>query len=127
MEEEDAGEEVIKMRIAIATDDRNHISQHFGRAQGFMVFEISGSSIISEEYRANIGKNTGQCGSCNHGTMIKNIRDCDAVISYGMGQGIYSDLLSHNIQAIVTEESTVKDALRKFMSHELRNRIDKLH
>ena len=92
-----------------------------------MVFEIQNDLIISQEYRENIGKSTGECHSCDHETMITNIKDCAVVISYGMGQRIYADLLNHNIVAIVTDETTVTDAVNQFLKNKLENRIDKLH
>jgi predicted Fe-Mo cluster-binding NifX family protein len=127
MEKNDVIMEVKNMKIAVASDDKTSISEHFGRACGFMVFEIQNDSIISQEYRENIGKSTGECHSCDHETMIANIKDCAVVISYGMGQRIYADLLKHNIVAIVTDETTVIDAVNQFLKHKLENRVDKLH
>ncbi len=115
------------MKIAIASDDKKTISHHFGRALGFVVFELNDGKVISQEYRENRGKNRGECGTCDHATMINNIKDCQAVISYGMGQRIYQDLINSNISAVVTEEKSVKDALNKFMDNTLKNRVDKLH
>jgi predicted Fe-Mo cluster-binding NifX family protein len=115
------------MKIAVASDDQKTISEHFGRACGFMVFEIQNNAIINQEYRENIGKSTGECHSCDHETMIKNIKDCDVVISYGMGQRIYADLLKNNILAIVTDERTVSDAVNQYLKNKLTNRLDKLH
>jgi ATP-binding protein involved in chromosome partitioning len=118
---------VEKRKIAIASDDKIGISNHFGRAKGFMIFHLEDDKIIIEGYRENIGKSDGSCGSCNHSTMIDNIKDCQVVISYGMGQHIYDDLTKNNIKAIVTEEKTVKEALNKFIENNLKNRLDKLH
>ncbi len=115
------------MRIAIATDDKINISNHFGRALGFRVFEIEDNRIVKEEYRQNFGKSNGQCGSCDHSSMINNIKDCNLVICYGMGQGIYNDLVRNNIKAVITEEQTVQDAINCLINNDLVNRLDKLH
>ena len=115
------------MKIAIASDDKNLISHHFGKALGFVVFDIQNNKIVSKSYRENIGKNSGECGSCNHSTMINNIKDCEVVISYGMGQRIYADLINNKIKPIVTEEDNVEDALKKYLKNKLINREDKLH
>ena len=115
------------MKVAIASDDKINISHHFGKASGFCVFEISNKKIISEEYRENVGKNKGECGTCNHSAMINNVKDCDTVISYGMGQKIYNDLTDNNINAVVTQEKTVKQAVEQFINDNLKNRTDKLH
>lgn len=115
------------MKIAVASDDRKTISHHFGSASGFEIFEIRNNKIVNQEYRKNIGKNTGECGSCDHDIMIENIRDCAIVISYGMGQRIYADLTKNNIQAVVTDEETVDAAVKRYMKKELENRLNKLH
>jgi predicted Fe-Mo cluster-binding NifX family protein len=85
------------MKVAIASDDKTTISHHFGRALGFMIFDIDKDKVVSEEYRENIGKNKGECGTCDHQAMIKNVKDCRYVISYGMGRRIYEDLSENNI------------------------------
>ena len=115
------------MKVAVASDDSIHISAHFGRALGFEVFNIEENEIISQERRENIGRSNGECGSCDHNTMIDNIKDCDVVICYGMGKRIYDDLTEYNIQAFVTDEKTVNAAIKKFINKELTNRLDKLH
>jgi len=115
------------MKIAIASDDKNLISHHFGKAFGFVVFNIKNNKIINKEYRENIGKNSGECGSCNHSIMINNIKDCEVVISFGMGQRIYDDLIKSKITPLVTEEDNVEEALKKYLKNQLVNRRDKLH
>jgi len=115
------------MKIAIASDDKKTISHHFGKASGFVIFEIKNNKVIKQEYKENIGKNNGECGSCDHQTMINNIKDCEAVISYGMGQRIYDDLTKHKIKPIVTEEQNVDEALNQFLKNNLKNVTEKLH
>jgi predicted Fe-Mo cluster-binding NifX family protein len=115
------------MKIAVASDDKETISHHFGRALGFVVFEIKDGKIIEKEYRENVGKSTGQCHTCNHGTMINNIKDCESVISHGMGRGIYQDLESNKIKAVVTDEDIAEEAVMKYLLGNLENRTDRLH
>ncbi|PNX48374.1 MAG: hypothetical protein BV457_00745 [Thermoplasmata archaeon M9B1D] len=115
------------MKVAVATDDKVNIANHFGRALGFVIFEIDENKVINQEYRENIGKHQEDCGSCDHDTMINNLSDCQVIISYGMGRRIFADLTKNNIQAVVTDEKTVKDAISKFINNDLRNRLDRLH
>lgn len=115
------------MKVAVATDDKINISHHFGRTLGFRVFDINDKRVLNEEYRQNIGNSNGQCGSCDHSSMISNLKDCDLVICYGMGQGIYNDLVRHNIKAVVTDEIRVEDAIQRLIEADLTNRLDKLH
>jgi predicted Fe-Mo cluster-binding NifX family protein len=115
------------MKIAIASDDKKTISHHFGKASGFVIFDIQDGKVITQEYKENIGKNNGECGSCNHSAMINNIKDCEAVISYGMGQRIYDDLIKNKIKPIVTEVENVDEALNQFLKKNLKNATEKLH
>ena len=115
------------MKIAIVSDDEKTISHHLGRALGLVIFDIENNKVVSRTYRKNIGKSTGECSSCDHLAMINNVKDCEMVISYGMGQRIYSDLTNNNITPIVTEERTVDEALNQFLKKQLKNHIDKLH
>lgn len=115
------------MKIAIASDDKKTISHHLGRALGFIVIDVQNGKSVNKDYRENIGKNSGECGSCDHSAMIKNVKDCEFVISFGMGQRIYNDLVNSDITPIVTEEKTVDEALNQFLMNHLKNRIDKLH
>jgi len=115
------------LKIAIASDDKKMLSHHFGRALGFVIYSVENEKIINQEYRKNIGKNKGECGSCDHDAMINNIKDCKYVICFGMGQRVYSDLIINKITPVVTEEETVDEAINKFINKELKNRVDKLH
>jgi predicted Fe-Mo cluster-binding NifX family protein len=115
------------MKVAIASDDQKTISHHFGRAAGFVVYEIKDGKAGGSEYRQNIGKSKGECGTCDHGAMIKNVADCKFVISHGMGQSIYNDLTAKGIIPLVTDEDSVDTALEKFMGESLINRLDRLH
>lgn len=119
--------EEMDLKIAVASDDGLKIAKHFGKSKGFKIFEIKENKIISKNYRKNIGNNTGECHSCSHKIIIKNLSDCNIVISYGMGYDIYNDLLDNNIRPIVTEEKSVDDAIKKFINSGLVNRTDKLH
>jgi len=115
------------MKIAVASDDKIHIADHFGRALGFVIFDIENDVIVGKEHRMNIKKHTGECGSCDHDAMIDNIKDCDVVISYGMGRRIFTDLSKNNLKVFVTDVNTVDEALQRVMKNGLKNRLDKLH
>jgi len=115
------------MKIAIASENKSEISEHFGRAKGFTIFEIIEGTAKNTGFRENFGKSNGNCGSCNHKKMISNIKDCDFVISHGMGKKIFDDLKENNIQAIVTEEKSIQKAVEKFLKNSLKNRLDRLH
>ncbi|MCX6012209.1 MAG: dinitrogenase iron-molybdenum cofactor biosynthesis protein, partial [Chloroflexi bacterium] len=39
------------MKIAFATEDRNTISQHFGRAPYYLVVTVEGGKVLKKEVR----------------------------------------------------------------------------
>jgi predicted Fe-Mo cluster-binding NifX family protein len=115
------------MKIAVASDDGKTISHHFGRAAGFVVVDIDDGRAQGRDFRKNHGHSDGRCGSCDHARMIDNIKDCETVISHGMGQRIFEDLRQNGIKAIVTDADSVEDALRMFLDGSISNRTDRLH
>ena len=118
------------MKVAIASDDRQVISAHFGRTRGFVVFDIEGKEIKKEEYRENTftGHARGLEGADHsvdrHGPILEALKDCGVVISHGMGRRIYDDLKNAKIDVYVTEETEVKRAIELFLKAELIDRPD---
>jgi predicted Fe-Mo cluster-binding NifX family protein len=115
------------MKIAIASDDQETISHHFGKTKGFVVVEIRNKEVISKTYRESTAGSGCGSGGCNHDAMISTIKDCDFVISYGMGMGIYKGLMQRDITAIVTDEERVDQAITEFINESLSSNLGKLH
>lgn len=118
------------MKIAIASDDGKFISSHFGRAEGFVIFEIQDRQVKFSEFRPNsftgnaLGME-GLQGGDKHKIIIEALKDCDVVISKGMGRRLYEDLKEAGINAIITEEDSVEKALELYMEGILTNHPDK--
>ncbi|MBC7327867.1 NifB/NifX family molybdenum-iron cluster-binding protein [bacterium] len=115
------------MKIAIASDDEKAISTHFGRARGFVVFDIEGNEIKSREYRLNTfsGHARGleeEHESDHHKAILNALSDCKVVISKGMGKRIYDDLKSIGIEVYITDETDVKRALELYINGKLVNK-----
>ena len=84
------------MRIAVPTNDGTTLSEHFGRSAAFLVFEVEGGQIKSQEMRANLPHQSGPGGTCghegdgwgeghNHTAMVAVLAGCDIVLCGGMG------------------------------------------
>jgi len=116
------------MKIAIASDDRKTISAHFGRTRGFVIFEIEGKEIKKQEYRDNTftsharGLEGANHAINRHGPIIEALKDCQVIISHGMGRRIYDDLKNAGIEVFVTDEIDVKSALNLFIAGQLMDR-----
>lgn len=130
------------MKIAVATEDGKSIFPHFGRSPYFIIFEVEQGRIITEAMRQNTftghfrGKHEHhQHGEHNHGagdphlhqSVAEGLKDCQVVISQGMGRKAWMDLRARGIEMIVTNEVEVKKAVRMYLAGELVDQIDKLH
>ncbi|NQV42114.1 MAG: iron-molybdenum cofactor biosynthesis protein [Candidatus Marinimicrobia bacterium] len=112
------------MKIGIASNDQRSIAQHFGRSKGFVIAELVDGSIKSKDYRENVFTNHLQQGTHehqgghghSHEGILTALNDCDVVIARGMGRRIYDDLRGANIESLITEISTVDDALVAYVS-----------
>jgi predicted Fe-Mo cluster-binding NifX family protein len=119
------------MRIAVASSDGVSISKHFGRSQCFIVFELVDGSIENRQVRPNTftAHAAGQCSPDSHhedkphshAQIVEALRDCEAVICYGMGWRAAEELSANGIQPLVVErQTTPEEAVRDFLSGRLK-------
>ncbi len=119
------------MKIAIASDDKKNISDHFGRTKGFIIYEIENGSMKNKEYRINDftfhvqGMVDAPHAIDRHAGILDALNDCQAVISNGMGRRIYDDLQSANIDAFIVHETIAEEALNLYLKNELLDNPDK--
>jgi len=133
------------MKIAAITDDGKTISQHFGRANHYMVMTVEEGKIINREMRdklshAQLGGddhsvhgNDGQphgygpAADNRHGRMAETITDCEALLCRGMGMGAYESMKARNIRPVVTDFSDIEEAVLAYASGKIVDHIEKLH
>ena len=121
------------MKVAVASSDGNQISQHFGRSTCFLVFDVKDGKITGKEVRANTftAHARGECsgngdhgqhehGAHSHASIVEALRDCSAVLCYGMGMRA-SEALSHGgVQpSFLGQPSTPEDAVTLFVQGKL--------
>ena len=119
------------MKIAIASDDEKNISAYFGRTRGFLIYEVEGCEIRSRDYIENTF--TGHARALSdagydidrHGPILAALKDCEAVISHGMGKRIYEDLRNAGIIAYVVNETDADEALSLYLRNALSDQPDK--
>jgi predicted Fe-Mo cluster-binding NifX family protein len=130
------------MKIAVATEDGKLIFPHFGRSPYFAIFEIEEGRIINQTMRQNTftGHFRGKHEHHHHGehhhgagdphahqSVAEGLKDCQVVISQGMGRKAWEDLREKGIEMIVTDESRIENAVRKYLAGELADRVERLH
>lgn len=117
------------MKIAVASEDGVSISQHFGRSACWVVFEVRDGRIVGREVRANSRTHheSGNChadgrhtGAHNHSAIVAALRDCEAVLSAGMGWRAARELAQNRIMPfIVDPECSLEDAVHRCLAGEL--------
>ncbi len=131
-------------KIAAITDDGKTISQHFGRAQYYLVSTIENGVVIKQELRSKIGHahfaeephahdQPGQqhgmdAASHNkHLQMAEAIGDCEALLCRGMGMGAYESMKIRGIRPLVTDIASIDDAVKAYIEGSIKDHIEKLH
>ena len=130
------------MRIALVSDDGKTVSQHFGRAQRYVVVTVENGHIEKREVRDKLGHMhlEGQPGheespqhhhgpeaDHRHGLMIDPIADCEVLIAGGMGGGAMQSLLARNVRPVLTDISSIDEAVKAFVEGRLENRDERIH
>ncbi len=118
------------MNIAVVSDDEKTIASHFGHAKGFAIYRLENDRLEKVEYRPNTftGHARGLAGKDHgidrHGPILEALKDCQVVISGGMGRRIYKDLSETGIEVLVTQEKDIQSALERYLKGELDNHED---
>jgi predicted Fe-Mo cluster-binding NifX family protein len=132
------------MKIAVASDNGLNVSQHFGRAEYYVVFDVQNGQITGTEKREKAGhrqffsqeeghgKGGGPHGfdasaQRKHASMAEIIKDCQVLIAGGMGQGAYEHMKSYNIQPVVTDIVNAEEAVKLYIEGRLPNLMDRVH
>jgi predicted Fe-Mo cluster-binding NifX family protein len=133
------------MKIAVVTDDERTISQHFGRAPYYLVVSIEDGKVVGRERRdkanhgqfvhgahdhdhdSHEGHGHDPAAQGRHAQMAATIGDCQTVICGGIGNGAYLSLQARGLQPIVTDVTSIDEAIAIYLKGGLVNRIDRLH
>ena len=135
-------------KVAAITDDGKTISQHFGRAMYYEVLTLENGSVTERERRekpahqhhqhhqdpgvVQLHAESGPAAPGaevvdTHGAMVAPIRDCEVLISRGMGLGAYESLRGAGLQPIITDVRDIDEAVRQLLSGELADHPERLH
>jgi predicted Fe-Mo cluster-binding NifX family protein len=132
------------MKIAIITDDGKTVSQHFGRAQYYLVATVENGQITNREMRNKLGHNQfsnepheeekpGQqhgmddASHNKHLQMSEAITDCEALLCCGMGMGAYESMKVRNIRPMVTDIANIDEAVMAYANGQIIDHVEKLH
>ncbi len=134
-------------KIAAVTDDGKTISQHFGRAQHYLVCTVEDGRITKTELREKVshhhghghdhdhdhdhghgqGHGQGSGAEAKHNQMLASITDCEALLARGMGRGAYQSLANAGIRPVVTDIRAIEDAVQAYIDGSIVDHVEKLH
>jgi predicted Fe-Mo cluster-binding NifX family protein len=125
------------MKIAVASDNKTAITGHVGRCRGFLIYDVGKDKILKKEYRINsfTSHARGKHGSHHsdepgkeelhradsHKNLAEGLKDCQYLISHGMGRRLVDDLSRYNIKPIITSELNPDLAVIKLLQGRLEN------
>ena len=132
------------MKIAVISDDGVTISQHFGRAEMYVVLTIKDGQVVAEEKRPKLGHRAfaggpheeldaqgrhgfGAGAQSRHEQMATAISDCQALIAGGMGWGARESLQQLGIEVVITDVEDAREAALRHAEGNLPNLVDRLH
>lgn len=116
-------------KIAIACE-KGQIFQHFGETPSFLVAEVEGRSIVSQELvPVKGGKERGDgfhesgCQCVGHLVMVEFLAGLhvDVVICGGMGQGAREALVAAGMEVFGGQEGSAEAALMFYLNGDLRD------
>lgn len=132
------------MKIAIPTDNKTTISEHFGGAPYFMVVTVENKKIGRKETREKpshkdfAGSEThpqldekgkhgfGPLASDRHKEIYDVINDCEVLIAGRMGFGAYDDIRSYGMKIIVSDVEDIEEAVSNYIEGNLLHKEDRI-
>ncbi len=132
------------IKIAFVTDDGTTISPHFGRARYFEVLTVENGGISGREKREKTGHHTfsreehhhtheeGKHGFDEHSrhkhdSMFASITDCQVVVARGMGAGAYDHITEAKMKPILTNITTIDEAIQAIINGSITDHPERLH
>ncbi len=113
------------MRIAVASDDGEHVATHTGRCRGILIFDIDGETVRAVEERPNTftAHALGECDGTapvhrgehhSHDGLTAALSDCQVLITRALGPRLVRDLNARGIEPYVCSVDRAGDAARLF-------------
>ena len=135
---------VAACKVAAITDDGKTISQHFGRAQYYLVATVENGQIVNRELRPKLGhahfvnqphteEQPGQPHGMDatshnkHLQMAEAITDCQALLCRGMGMGAYESMKARGIRPVVTDIAGIDEAVMAYVEGNIVDQVERLH
>jgi len=117
------------MKIGVPTNDGTMISEHFGRSDAFLIFEIEDGKIKNRELKANGMSHSHAVAECEHHSddsqprshagILSALEGCDRVICAGMGQRAAEALRMRGIQIVIAAPGPAEGTVSAYLAGKL--------
>ena len=113
------------MRAAIPTNDKNTIFKRSGRAEGFLIVDITADGYKKADYRKNShshhhhNNNEEDEHGHSHKEIVDDLKDCQYLIVNMIGKHFGGDIKSAGINIFKTDAVLVDEAIQKFQKEVL--------
>ncbi len=125
------------MKIAVVTEDKVHVGEHFGGSPYIVVATVEAGEIVNREERHNPGHDEfateehhpqtspegthgfGSEAEKRHKMQLDIIEDCDVLVVDRMGTGAYNLFTDAGIKVIATDVKEIDKIFDLFASGEL--------
>lgn len=132
------------MKIAVATEDKVNVGQHFAGSPYIMVITVENGEIVKREIRENIGHSefageeshpqtdeTGRHGfgekaEERHKKQLEILNDCDVLISGMMGTGAYNFFKDSGLDVITTDVKSIDEVISLYTQGKLKHMEQRL-
>ncbi len=116
------------MKIAFPTDDGRTISPHFGKAGQYVVVDVSGGALTTEQRsKAHHGAGQDHGPGHTHDDMFAPIQDCQLLIVGGMGTPAHQAAVAHGFQVVATGLTDITAALQAYLGGTLQDEPRRIH
>ena len=106
------------MKIAVASQDRRHITGHTGRCRKFLIYQVANGKILSKELLEL------PIELSFHRTSPQDPHPLDEVavmITGGMGQGLARRLANKGIMCVITTRTDPDGAVSAYLTGQLQH------
>ena len=106
------------------------MSRHFGQAAYFKILNVDQDKVVSVEMQEKATHDHGSPapdGVHPGAAMVDAIKDCNVLISGGMGSPVYKRATDAGLQVILTRQQDIDLAVRDFLAGTLQNDPELVH
>jgi predicted Fe-Mo cluster-binding NifX family protein len=118
-------------KLAFPTDDGETISRHFGQAMYFKIITLTEGQPAESELRSKArhtpGEHSHAQGEHPGQGMVDGIRDCQVLISGGMGAPALARADAAGMKVVLTRTRSIDEALKAYSEGSLENDAQLVH